>query len=131
MSVADHLQRANHITHLVVQERAGFDNEMNFFSSDLNIQSVQRFNRGFGLACRGAERTEIMVSDKITGSLTHFFNIQRHRNPPNPVFFQYGRSPAVKNPVEVTASSGAETGMEIISDFFNREKRQFGDILSE
>ncbi len=83
LALADLLQRADHGTHLIVQERAGVGAHDDLAAFAADGETVEGLHRRLRLALGRAEGGEVVLADERLGGGMHRLGVEGRRHPPD------------------------------------------------
>ena len=116
-------QRADHRTHLMLQERARRGRDAHFIAVARDIEPVERLYRRFGLALGRAKGREVVLADQPLRRRVHGCAVERPRHAPGAVLLQRQIGAPIDDAIEIMALDGREARIEIRRDLFGREHR--------
>src|SRR5689334_15457137 len=102
---ADQLQRADHVAHLMVQERAGARLDDDLVAGARDVEAVERLYRRFRLAHGVAEAGEVVLADERSRGFLHRLLVEARADMPDAAALQYRRRAAVEDAVAIDAAA--------------------------
>src|SRR5437763_10170769 len=99
-----------------MQEAARGSYDVHLVAGLRDIDPVERLHRAVRLALRRAEGGEVMASDEVRRTVAHRFEVERHRNVPDPTRVQSRRGAAAKDSVEIAPPDAGEASVPVVGD---------------